>query len=119
MARARYHALPPNGGHQPRAERGHQALDAWAGLVRVALARQDTAAVLTYTNEILARLDAQTFYDSDDPSAIYLLCAQALEMQNDARAREILERGDFNRPLQTPPGAGVLPLVYGIGGKLP
>lgn len=78
----------------PRAERGHQALDAWAGLVRIALARKDPAAALAYTNEILARLDAQTFYDSNDPSAVYLLCTQVLEMQNDARAREILERGN-------------------------
>lgn len=76
-----------------RAERGHLALDAWAGLVRVALARGDAAQALVHTDEILARFDAQTFYDSNDPSAVYILCARVLADHHDPRAPTVLARG--------------------------
>ncbi len=76
------------------AERGHRALDAWAGLVRVALARGDAAQALHFTNEILARFDAQTFYDCDDPSALYVLCVRVLAAQHDPRAQAVAARGN-------------------------
>lgn len=75
------------------AERGHLALDALAGLVRVAQARGDAPLARERLDELLARFQEQTFYDSDEPSAIYLLCVQALEQYNDPRAEVVLERG--------------------------
>ena len=75
------------------AERGHLALDALAGLVRIALARDDKTLALERTNEILSRFDAQTFYDSNDPAAVYVLCVRVLAAHHDPRADSILARG--------------------------
>ncbi len=75
------------------AERGHLALDALAGLARIAHARKDLITARERVNEVLARFEKQTFYDSDEPSAVYLLCAQILDQAKDPRAREVLQRG--------------------------
>lgn len=76
-----------------RAERGHRALDARAGLVRAAHQRGDAAAARALGEKLLTALQRQTFYDSDNPSALYLLCVQILAPEDAVRAREILQRG--------------------------
>ncbi len=76
-----------------RAERGHRALDARAGLVRVAQQRGDVAALRRRVDELFAAFDAQNFYDSENPSAVYLICYHALNTYDAPRAREILQRG--------------------------
>lgn len=76
-----------------RAERGHRALDARAGLVRVAQLAGDSALARARVRQVLTLCDTQNFYDSDNPSTIYLICYQALLTSEPEHAREILARG--------------------------
>ncbi len=75
-----------------RAERGHRALDARAGLARVALLQGDAELAQQRVHELVT-LPAQNFDESADATAVFLTCYQILAAHDSARAREILQRG--------------------------
>jgi len=68
------------------------AMEALAGLVRVALAQGDTVGALAHTEEILTYLDAHELDRTDDQIGIYLSCYRALQANCDPRATPLLER---------------------------
>lgn len=76
-----------------RAERGHRALDAEAGLVRVALARGPADVAYERATALLDQFDPVTFADSQDPALVYLACYQALIPFDAERARAVLQQG--------------------------
>jgi len=66
------------------------ALDARAGLVRVALARGDVAAALASTEPLLAAADGAM--DGANARLVLYTCHRALAAAGDGRARQLLER---------------------------
>ena len=67
------------------------AMEALAGLARVALARQDLSQARVYVQEILDYLEADTLEGALEPFRVYLTCYQVLEAAHDDRARPFLE----------------------------
>jgi len=66
------------------------AMESLAGLVRVALARDDLSEACAYADEILAHIQTGSLGGTKDPLLIYLSCYRALEAVHDARAERIL-----------------------------
>ncbi|MEJ2210276.1 MAG: tetratricopeptide repeat protein [Anaerolineae bacterium] len=61
-----------------------------AGLIRVALARDEPGRACAYVDEILKHLETGTLGGTKEPMLIYLSCYQALRAAHDARADRIL-----------------------------
>lgn len=74
-------------------ETGKPATEAFAGLIRVDLARNEISKAAARAAEILAFLEKGTVVDAENPAAIYLACFQALRAAGDARAAVVLEKG--------------------------
>ena len=66
------------------------AMESLAGLVRVALARNDLSQACAYADEILEHLATGSLGGSKDPLWVYLSCYQALHAVQDARAEGVL-----------------------------
>jgi tetratricopeptide (TPR) repeat protein len=70
----------------------HLALDALAGLARLAQQRGNPQNACQYVDQILAHLENQTLDGVLDPCWIYLTCYQVLQACGDARAGGILSQ---------------------------
>jgi tetratricopeptide (TPR) repeat protein len=66
------------------------APEALAGLVRLALARNDLRQACAFTDEILEHLKTGTLGGTKDPMLVHLSCYRALHAVGDARAPRIL-----------------------------
>ncbi len=67
-----------------------RAVDAQAGLIRIALGQGDWATAVTTANEILAYFTTHSIYSVLSPFGAYMACVQALQAANDSRADEVL-----------------------------
>ncbi len=67
-----------------------RAVDAQAGLIRIALAQGDLATAVTLANEILAHFANHSIDSVLSPFGAYLACVQALQAADDPRADEVL-----------------------------
>lgn len=67
-------------------------MEAQAGLVRVALARDDPVKALTYAEGILSHLKTHELARTDDQLGIYLSAYRALQANDDRRAKALLTR---------------------------
>ena len=61
-----------------------------AGLIRVALARDELDQACAYVDEILKHLETGTLGGTKEPMLIYLSCYQALRAAHDARVERVL-----------------------------
>lgn len=70
----------------------NRAMEAYAGLARMALAQGDQPAALARVEMILAYLAAHTLAGTDQPFRVYLTCYEVLRATGDPRARPIREQ---------------------------
>lgn len=68
----------------------NRAMEAHAGLARVALLQDDHATARAHVEPILAYLDQHALAGTDEPFRIYLTCYQVLQAGHDPRAGQIL-----------------------------
>jgi tetratricopeptide (TPR) repeat protein len=81
-------------------EQTNYAMEAVAGLARVALACDDAVEALDYAEQILHHIETTgpapdsecSFEGADEPLRIYLTCYRVLRTNDDARAEEVLEQ---------------------------
>jgi predicted ATPase/class 3 adenylate cyclase len=73
-------------------DQAHLAMDAFAGLIEVALTRQTPDEARDSADQIARHLDTNTLDGAADPFHIYLMCYRALHVLDDPRAEAILER---------------------------
>lgn len=69
------------------------AMEALAGLARMALAQNDLALAQAYLQEILDYLEHHTLAGAWEPFRVYLTGYQVLQAGQDSRARDILQAG--------------------------
>jgi tetratricopeptide (TPR) repeat protein len=69
------------------------AMEALAGLARMALAQKELDQAKIYLQEILDYLEAHTLAGAWEPFRVYLTCYQVLQAAQDSRARDILQIG--------------------------
>jgi tetratricopeptide (TPR) repeat protein len=69
---------------------GQQAMEPLAGLVQVALERQDTTAACALVDRILPSIQSPSFVAAVNVFGLYWRCFQALQRAGDGRADEIL-----------------------------
>ncbi len=67
-----------------------RAVDAQAGLIRIALAQGDWTTAVSTTNEVLAYFANHSIDSVLSPFGAYLACVQALQAADDPRADEVL-----------------------------
>jgi tetratricopeptide (TPR) repeat protein len=66
------------------------AMEALAGLARVALAQREPASARQYVEEILRHLETGNLEGADEPFRVYLTCYRVLQTHDDPRAPGIL-----------------------------
>lgn len=69
---------------------GH-ALEACAGLARVALARHDLGQSIQWVDSIVPRLSPENLGGTDEPLRVYLTCYEVLHAAQDPRASHLLQ----------------------------
>ncbi len=72
--------------------RHNRAMEACAGLARIALQQADQSAALAYVETILAYLNEHTLAGTDQPFLIDLTCYEVLRATGDRRAGAILQQ---------------------------
>ncbi len=75
----------------PAEQQGDGAVEAWAGLARLALAQGHSADALAYVERILAYLESGgSLTHTEDPFQVYLTCYHILQAHQDDRATAML-----------------------------
>ena len=74
-----------------RLEQFTLAMEALAGLARVALAQQDLSQAQAHVREVLAYLESNTLEGAWEPFRVYLTCYQVLQAGQDPHAHALLE----------------------------
>lgn len=75
------------------AQQAHLAIDAQAGLARLALAQGDLEGAGQVVEEVLAYLAGRSLSGADEPIQAFLTCYQVLQARRDPRAAALLETG--------------------------
>jgi len=69
----------------------HLACESWAGLARIALAKNNLKSAIGFVGEILGHLERGTLEGTLEPERIYWTCYQVLTANGDGRAQNILK----------------------------
>ncbi|MEJ2487531.1 MAG: tetratricopeptide repeat protein, partial [Anaerolineales bacterium] len=73
-------------------ERNHIALEPMAGLARIKLLERMFSEVIEDVDLILGQIEERGIEGTDDPGSIYMTCYRVLEVAEDERASDILNR---------------------------
>jgi tetratricopeptide (TPR) repeat protein len=67
------------------------AMEARAGMARVALAQGNLAQAQSFVEDILRHLERDSVEGTEEPFLVYLTCVQVLRANQDVRARQVLD----------------------------